>query len=338
MSTNSPDLVTVTGASGFVALHCIAELLAKGYRVRGTLRDLTKQETVYQALGGSPEIRGKLSFVAADLMQDDGWDQAMQGARFVLHTASPLPKRAPRHEDELIIPAREGTLRVLRAAAKAGVSRVVLTSSLAAIQSGLPRTQGRTFTELDFSDPTQPMPAYSKSKTLAEQAAWEFMASLPGPEPMQLVCINPVYVLGPSLDGRDNTSNEVVRKLLAKEMPGVPRLMFSVVDVRDVADAHFRAMLEPAAAGHRFLISTADCWHSEIAQVLRAAGYAVPTREVPNWLVHVVSWLDPTVRLVLPSLGLESHASADKARRVLGWAPRPIEDTLLDTARSIAQR
>lgn len=330
-------LVTVTGATGFIALHCIAQLLAAGYRVRGTVRHRDRIDDVRRALASTPGL-DRLEFREASLTADAGWRDAMAGSRFVLHTASPVPARQPRDEAELIAPAREGTLRVLRAASEAGVTRVVVTSSIAAVLSGHARTADRVFTEDDWSDLGGTMPAYSRGKTLAEQAAWSFVQEQPAARRLELVTVNPSFVLGPSLSGADNASNEIVRKLLAREMPGVPRLMFSLVDVRDVADAHVRAMTVPEAAGRRFIVSEGEYWYVEIARLLAEAGHAVPTRVVPDWVVRALSWFDPTVRLVVDRLGRRSHVSSASARAVLGWSTRDMRETLRDTARSIAAR
>ena len=329
--------VTVTGATGFIALHCIAQLLTAGYRVRGTIRSRTRADDVRRALEATPGL-DRLELCEASLTADTGWADAVAGSRFVLHTASPVPTRQPRYEAELIAPAREGTLRVLRAATDAGVARVVVTSSVAAVLSGHAREADRVFSEHDWSDLTGRMPAYSRSKTLAEQAAWAFVDAQPAARRLELVTINPCFVLGPSLAGADNASNEIVRKLMAREMPGVPRLMFSLVDVRDVADAHLRAMTVPAAAGRRFIVSEGEYWYVEIARMLADAGHRVPTRVVPDWAVRVLSWFDPTVRLVVVRLGRESHVSSASARDVLGWSTRGIRETLRDTATSIAAR
>jgi dihydroflavonol-4-reductase len=335
---NSADVqVTVTGATGFIALHCIAQLLMAGYRVRGTIRHPGRADDVRRALGATPGI-DRLELCEASLTADAGWRDALAGSRFVLHTASPVPARQPRDEAEVITPARDGTLRVLRAASEAGVRRVVVTSSIAAVLSGHARTADRVFTEQDWSDLAGRMPAYSRGKTLAEQTAWAFVEQQPAERRLELVTVNPSFVLGPSLSGADNASNEIVRKLLAREMPGVPRLMFSLVDVRDVADAHLRAMTVPAAAGRRFILSEGEYWYVEIARLLAEAGHAVPTRIVPDWVVRVLSWFDPAVRLVVDRLGRQSHVSSARARAVLGWSTRDMRETLRDTAHSIAAR
>ena len=343
---NTPSeatLVTVTGASGFIALHCIRELLQRGYRVRGTLRNPDKQGAIRRALGaaGDDDAGGDtagLTFVAADLNGDAGWDEAASGARFVIHTASPVPNREPKHADDVVVPAREGTLRMLRAASAAGVSRVVLTSSVAAVFSLRLREQGHVFTEADWCDPDEAGWAYAKSKILAERAAWQFVEGLPPERPLELVTLLPGFVLGPSLLGTDNSSNEVVRKLLERAMPGVPRFHLPVVDVRDVAAAHVLAMTLDAAAGERFILSQGTYWMEEIAAVLTTEGYRVPRRVLPDWLVRVASWFDPTVRLVVKTVGKPVRVVNDKAVRGLDWHPRDVKETVLDTAASIAAR
>jgi len=330
-------VVTVTGASGFIALHCVRELLERGYRVRGTLRSLSRQSAVRTALAPL-EPGDRLSFEEADLSDDSGWDAAMAGATYALHVASPVPKRAPRDPGELIRPAREGTLRALGAASRAGVVRLVMTSSVAAVMSGRDREPARTFDEDDWSDLGQRMGAYERSKTLAEQAAWEFIRGVPPERRLELVTMNPVYVLGPSLLGTDNASNEVVGKLLRREVPGVPRLQLGFVDVRDVAIAHVLAMTVPEAAGERFILFSETRSMQEVAEVLAAAGYRVPNRILPNFMVRLVSLFDPTVRLIVDDLDKPFLTTSAKARRLLGWSARPMKEMVLDAAASISKR
>jgi dihydroflavonol-4-reductase len=328
---NSDHLVTVTGATGFIALHCVQQLLQAGYRVRGTLRSLGKDAAVRKALDLDEEAGQRLSFVEADLMSDAGWPAAVEGATYVLHVASPLPIAPPKHVDDLVRPAREGTLRVLRASLDAGVRRVVVTSSVAAILYGHD-DYSRTFTEEDWSNLDGKVPPYETSKTKAERAAWEFMEGLPEGSTMELVTVNPSFVLGPSLLGVDNTSNEVVGKLLRKEVPGVPRLRCGIVDVRDVAAAQVLAMTTPEAAGKRFILNGDEAWYAEVAKMLKEADYDVPTRELPNWLLRLVGLFDPAVRLILPIVGKPLRLSSDRARDVLGWSTRPMKETVLDAA------
>lgn len=333
------ELVLVTGGSGFIGAHCILQLLTAGYRVRTTVRDLTR-ETVVRAMlktgGAKPD--GALTFASADLMSDAWWADAAAGCNFVLHVASPLPAYVPKHEDELIVPAREGTLRVLRAARDAGVKRVVMTSSFAAIGYGKAPLD-RPFNEEDWTDPTaKGLTAYTKSKTLAERAAWEFMTREGGA--LELATVNPVVVFGPVLGSDYSTSIQVVQRLLDGSMPGCPRLMFGVVDVRDVADLHLRAMTDKAAKGERFL-ATGDGFMSmrEIALALKArmgnVAKGVSTRELPDWLLRGAAIFSPVIRQIVPELGKVKNASNEKARRVLGWTPRSNEEAVIATGESL---
>jgi len=329
--------VLVTGGSGFLGAHCIVSLLGEGYRVRTTVRSLAREVEVRAMVkAGGVEAGEALSFAAADLTSDAGWTEAVSGCEFVLHVASPFPPGAPKHEDELIVPAREGALRVLRAAREAGVKRVVLTSSFAAIGYGHAPTS-RPFDESDWSDVTSPQSAYAKSKTLAERASWDFVRSGGG---LELSVVNPVGILGPVLGPDLSTSILIVQRLMNGAMPGCPRLSFGLVDVRDVADLHLRAMTHPAAKSERFLAMAGSFVSmQEIAKVLKArmgeAARRVPTRTLPNWLVRLVGLFDPTVATIVPELGKVKNATSQKARRVLGWEPRTSGDAIVATAESL---
>ncbi len=331
--------VLVTGGSGFIASHTILQLLAAGHQVRITVRNLERAADVRAMLKeGGAEPGERLSFFAADLERDTGWAEAVAGCEYVLHLASPFPPGIPKQEDELIVPAREGALRVLRAARDAGVKRVVLTSSFAAIGYGR-KAPATPYDETDWTDPNSSgLTAYVKSKTLAERAAWDFVAKEGGR--LEFSVINPVGVFGPVL-GRDYaTSIILVQRLMDGAMPGLPRLYFGVVDVRDVADLHIRAMTHPAAKGQRFLAVSGDFMSvSEIAGALKsrmgAAAEKVPTRQVPDWLVRLVALRDPAAKQILPELGKRKNATSEKARRMLGWSPRSREEALAATAESL---
>jgi nucleoside-diphosphate-sugar epimerase len=330
--------VLVTGGSGFVGCHCILQLLAAGYQVRTTVRNL-KRETDVRAMlkAGGAEPGDRLSFIVAELESDAGWSEAVAGCEYVLHVASPLPASLPKHEDELIVPAREGTLRVLRAARDAGVKRVVFTSSFAAIGYGH-EPQEKPFSETDWTNLNSDVAPYVKSKALAERAAWDFMAKQGGN--LEFSVINPVGVFGPVLGPDYSASILFVQRLMDAAMPGCPRLYFGVVDVRDVADIHLRAMTNPAAKGERFLAVTGDFMSMvEIAKLLKSrlgvAAKRVPTRELPNWLVRLAALRDPAIRLILPELGKYKNATNKKAKRILGWTPRSNEDSILATAESL---
>jgi len=336
----SGELVLVTGGSGFIGAHCILQLLGAGHRVRTTVRSLKREVDVRAMLrAGGAEPGAALSFAAADLMSDAGWPEAAAGCDFVLHVASPFPPSVPKDEDELIVPARDGALRVLRAARDAGVRRVVLTSSFAAIGYGS-KGSDRPFSEESWTDPNGDVSAYVKSKTLAERAAWEFITREGGA--LELAVVNPVGVFGPVLGPDYSTSIQLVQRLMDGAMPGCPRLSFGIVDVRDVADLHLRAMTNAAAKGERFLAVAGDFLTiQEIALVLRErmgdAARRVPTRVLPDWIVRLVSRFDKSVALIVPELGRFKNATNEKARRMLGWAPRSSEDAVIATAESLVR-
>lgn len=332
--------VLVTGGSGFIGSHCIVQLLGAGHDVRTTVRSLAREPEVRALVkAGGVEAGDRLAFTAADLTSDAGWAQAVEGCDHVLHVASPFPVGAPRHEDELIVPAREGSLRVLRASRDAGVRRVVLTSSFAAIGYGHPQ-RSAPFDETIWTDTTRGVSAYVKSKTVAERAAWDFMAAEGGA--LELSVVNPVGVLGPVLGPDYSSSILLVRRLLDGEVPALPRLMFGVVDVRDVADLHLRAMTHPAAKGERFLAVAGDFMTvAAAAQVLKdglgALGQRVSTRELPSWFVRLAALFSAQARAAAPELGKQKNATNEKARRVLGWTPRSREEALIATAESLAR-
>ncbi len=332
--------VLVTGGSGFIGSHCIMQLLATGHRVRTTVRSLGREAGVRAMLKqGGGETEGHLTFIAANLEDDAGWAEAAAGCEYVLHVASPFPAGVPKHEDELIVPARAGALRVLRAARAAGARRVVLTSSFAAVGYGHP-PQTTPFNETSWTDLGGAAAPYVKSKTLAERAAWEFVADEGGG--LELAVINPVAVFGPVLGPDYSTSILLVRHLMDGSVPGCPRLYFGVVDVRDVADLHLRAMENPAAKGERFLAVAGDCMSIlDIAKVLRrrmgASATKVPTLQLPDWLVRIVGLFDPVARQIRPELGKAKNASNEKARRLLGWSPRSNEESIIATAESLVR-
>jgi nucleoside-diphosphate-sugar epimerase len=332
--------ILVTGGSGFIGSHSILQLLAAGHEVRTTVRSLKREGDVRAMLKqGGAEPGHRLSFIAADLENDAGWPEAVAGCEYVLHVASPFPPNIPKREDELIVPAREGTLRVLRAARDAGAKRVVLTSSFAAIGYGH-EPQQAPFNETSWTDPASGVGAYAKSKTLAERAAWDFIANEGGN--LELSVVNPVGVFGPVLGPDYSSSILLVQRLMDGAMPGVPRLYFGVVDVRDVAGLHIRAMSHPAAKGERFLALGGDFMSMlEIAKVLKgrmgASAKRVPTRQLPDWLVRVAALRDPAVKLILPELGKVKNATNEKARRMLGWAPRSNEEAIAATAESLVR-
>jgi len=337
METNNKT-VLVTGGSGFIAAHCIIQLLQAGYQVKTTVRSLKREADVRAMLKvGGVEHTDKLSFFAADLTADAGWEEAVAGCEYVLHVASPFPPNVPKDENELIIPAKEGALRVLKASRDAGVKRVVLTSSFAAIGYS-PKSNNEPYTEKDWTNPNDKIAPYIKSKTIAEKAAWDFIAREGGG--LELSVINPVGVLGPVLSADYSTSIQLVQRLLEGSVPGLPHLSFGIVDVRDVAHLHLQAMTNPAAKGERFLAIGGDfITMSDIAHILKTrlgdAAKQVPTKTVPDWLLKIVAIFDSSIRIIIPELGKIKKATNEKAKRLLGWSPISNEEAIIATAESL---
>jgi dihydroflavonol-4-reductase len=319
------------------------QLLAAGHEAHATVRDLKREGDVRAMLrqGGAGDVGERLKLFRADLNADAGWAEAAAGCDYALHVASPFPSPVPKDENDLIAPARDGALRVLKAARDAGVKRVVLTSSFAAIGYGAPKDRTAVFTEEDWTNLNVPgVQPYQKSKTIAERAAWDFIAREGGG--LELAVVNPVGIFGPVLGPDTSTSILLVSRLLDGSLPGCPDLSFGAVDVRDVADLHLTCMTHPAARGERFLAIGGDFVSvRQIAQMLKeGAGdiaRKVPTRSLPTWLMRMVGLFDPEVKGVLPELGKRKNASNEKARRLLGWAPRSPREAILATARSLSE-
>ncbi|KAL7805223.1 hypothetical protein V8C44DRAFT_341200 [Trichoderma aethiopicum] len=332
--------ILVTGGSGFVASHLILKLLQDGHTVRATLRSLSKEQHVRSALqkAGAANL-DRLSFHVADLTEDKGWAEAIEGCSFVHHVASPFPGHAVTDENELIGPAREGTLRVLRAARDAHVKRVIFTSSFAAIGYGYKDRQ-EPFTETDWSI-MEGLPAYHKSKALAEKAAWEFIEA-EGSD-LELCVINPVGIFGPLISNDMSASVDLVKKLMDGSISRCPKTYFNIVDVRDLADLHIRGMLDPAAKNERF-IASCDGRPLALIDVARIISQGrpdkakkVPTGELPSWVVKLAAIFSPAARQMVPVLDVVRPINNEKARNVLGWTPRSAEDTIIDTVDSLVE-
>ena len=326
--------VLVTGGSGYIGGFVIRQLVAEGWTVNTTIRSLAREAEVRKALAVPAD---KLNFFAADLLSDAGWAEAVAGCSHVVHVASPLPNGAVKHEDDLIVPAREGALRALRFAKAAGVKRVVMTSSVAAIAYGHGKKIG-TYTEAVWTDVNGPqVHAYAKSKTLAERAARDWMAAEGGA--MEYVSVNPAAVLGPVLSADFSSSVQIITRLLSGSLPGLPNFGFGVVDVRDVADLHVRALTAEGIDGERFIASGPFMMMKDVAAVLRDRlgneARKVPTRGLPDFLLQLSALFDPTIRMVTGELGKQRITPSDHARDVLGWVPRPAADTIADSARSL---
>lgn len=325
--------VFVSGGSGYIAGFIIQQLIAQGWEVNTTIRNLAREAEVRGWLNVDSS---KLHVFAADLTSDAGWAEAMAGCTHAAHVASPLPADKPAHEDDLIVPAREGALRALRFAKAAGIKRFVMTSSVAAISYG---HRGQTrFTEADWTDINSPDAyAYVKSKTIAERAARDWVAA--EGQGMEFCTVNPSLVIGPLLSADFSTSLEAVKKLLEGSMPGMPRLGFGMVDVRDVADLHIRCLTAPDMADERFIASGPFMWMEDVAAMLKAGlgeqARKVPTRRLPSWLVRIFARFDPVVQQVVSELDNVRENDASHAKAVLGWETRPAAESVLDAARDM---
>ena len=324
--------VLVTGASGFIALHCINQLLEAGHEVRGTVRSLSRKDELESALKKQGRDVSAFELSEADLSKEEGWEDAVKGCDYVLHVASPFILGVPKHEDELIKPAVSGVDFVVKAAIKHKVKRVVLTSSGASITD---THDGKThFTEDDWTDVNHPKTtAYYKSKTLAEMHAWDLINAQTGKSKTELAVINPTVVLGPTLTEDIGTSNDFIRQILVGKVPAAANLHFGFVDVRDVAAAHIMAMTHKKAAGERFIASAKEMWLIELTTFLNQAGYKkAPLRKMPNWLVKVFGLFDAPTKQISELLDAERFTPADKAKKVMGWQSRDLDETILETA------
>lgn len=338
----SQQQVLVTGGSGFIAGHCILQLLQQGYGVRTTIRSLAKEPSARRVLRDAGLVHeDRLSFVAADLLHDDGWVQATTGIDFVLHVASPVQPGHVKNEDDVIVPAREGTLRVLRAARDAGVKRVILTSAFHAVSWGHPHSD-HVFTEADWTILDGPgVDAYGKSKTIAERAAWNFIAAEGGA--LELTALLPVAVMGPVMGQDVSGSNHLIQRMLDGGMPGFPDLFIPIVDVRDVASAHVLALTHPATAGERLLLSNGRALSmKEIGATIKAelgeAAKQVPGRSIPSFVLRAMGLFDPQIRSIVQDLGYTKRTSNSKARRLLDWTPRDPREAIRAAATSMVAK
>tara|TARA_R110002110_G_scaffold239937_2_gene455979 strand:+ start:166 stop:1197 length:1032 start_codon:yes stop_codon:yes gene_type:complete len=329
--SNADTTVLVTGASGYIAQQVILALLAKGYKVRGTIRSLDKGPALKELLAKENSRADEIELFAADLTSDDGWDEATAGCTYVHHVASPIPPQLPKDPNDLIEPARDGALRALKAAKKAGVKRVVLTSSVAAVGYGYKRLPV-LLTEENWSNPDylKDNTAYTRSKTIAEKAAWDYVKGEGAG--LELATVNPSAVLGPVLSGDFSASLELLTQLLSGALPATPNLGFQIVDVRDVAATHVAAMETPEAAGERFIAAGEYQWFRDIARTLRDEypDYAkkIPSRSLPSFLIPVLAIFNPVLKQILPELDKKRVASNEKAQRMLGVTFRPAAESI----------
>ncbi|KAK2149858.1 hypothetical protein LSH36_434g02048 [Paralvinella palmiformis] len=340
MATSSYKIL-VTGASGYIASHIIKQLQHLGYRVRGTVRSIENKYKVSQICELYPQAKYPLQLVEADLLKADTWHEAVHGCTHVIHTASPVPLEAVKNENDVIVPAVEGTLAVLRACQDAKtVKRVILTSSTAAITGGIDTRNGdATFSEENWTDPLKTRLPYVRSKTLAEKEAWKFISQLPKRSQFEMAVINPSVVMGPLLCANQTATMELLSRLMTNRLPLIPHINMTIVDVRDVAAAHVAAMTVPETAGHRHVVAPHNIWLKDIAEILRTEfqplGYHIPRLEAPYFIVKVWSMFDERARLVLMNWGVTSRYEMGRMHSVLGIEPYPIRDTLIDMAHSM---
>lgn len=326
------EKVLVTGSTGFIGLHCIHQLIEKGYSVSGTLRSKSREEEVRSSLKKANLSDANLSLYECDLMSDDGWEKAIDGCDYVLHIASPFINGLPDHEDDLIKPALTGTQRILKLSAKnPQIKKIIITSSFAAVGDTF---NGQTvFNESDWSDPNNnKISAYNKSKTLAEKSAWDFMESNPS---FKLTVINPVGVIGPMLSDDIGTSNLFVKKILDGSTPGNPGLHIGFVDVRDVARAHVDSIKNEKSNNKRIILSKDEIWVSELSEILRNLGYKAPKRNIPKWLISVLSVFDKQLGGLIPMIGKVRNIESSIFSEVFDWELISIEESAKVTAEQL---
>lgn len=326
--------VFVSGGSGYIALHCIARLIQKGYFVKTSIRSLSRKQEVIDSISKVVDCDGKLEFCQLDLLKDDGWNDALDECEYVLHTASPVSLLLSNNPDDLIKPAVNGLERCLNSAVKNNIKRFVMTSSFSAIGAGskekeLDDTNWTDLNNLNISP-------YDISKTKAEMFLWEYVSKLDKSKNIEVCSINPVIVVGPSLSKDVGVSNTVVKKLLDGSSPMVPKFGVNLVDVKDVADMHIEAMINPKAAGKRFLLSSESLWFTEVSNILRLNNFnKAPKFTAPNFLVKILAIFDKELKIVLFYLGFKNTLYSNNAKKILNWKPKKVDQALIDTAKQL---
>ena len=329
------ETVLVTGGTGFIGLHCIQQLLDKGYKVRTTIRSASRKQEVLDAMREHSSNAENLEFFIADLLNDEGWEEAVKGSKYVLHVASPFFLGEPENEDVFIKPAVEGTLRVLGACSNFGVQKVVLTSSFAAVGYGHSREK-EMYTEEDWSSVEGSISPYAKSKTLAEKAAWEFIEGLEESKKFNLTVINPVAVTGPMLTSDIGSSNDFLLKLISGSMPACPKIHMGYIDVRDVARAHVFSGTEDKTNGERIIVSENEMFFAEVGKTLNEAGFKKsPTKEMPNFLVRIMSLFIGELKGLLPALSRKGDIDKTKAKNFFDWDYISTEQSVTETAQQL---
>lgn len=335
----SKEKVLLTGVTGFLGSHVLIQLINAGYAVRGSMRNLARQEELMKIVQPHIPADAEVEFVALDLLKDEGWDEAMKGCTYVQHVAAPISLNVPKDLDAFVPGARDGTLRVLKAASRNGIKRVVATSSLGTVTYGEHIDPERIFTDKDWTDPNyKGINAYIRAKTLAEKAAWDFMETCDSG--MTLAVVNPGLILGPLLDPKDiGVSCQGIKQMFTGELPMYPRLGFSVVDVRDVASCQLLAMEKEGAAGERFLCGGDFAWFSDLGAILRKQypNRKIPKMNMPNWLVHLFGLFNGGVRQLRDDLNRTQYVDIAKTTKILGWKPRSVEEATIATADSLIE-
>ena len=329
------EKVLVTGASGYIGLHIIAQLIKKGYLVKGSLRSRDRESEVRNALSHVVNTQNKLEICELDLLKDEGWDDATQGCDYVLHVASPLVQKAPDDENEVIEPAKQGLLRALKSSIKNKVKRFVMTSSFSAIGYGHNKN---VYDETDWTDPSRNIGAYNKSKTIAEKAMWDHLNTLPETMRIEAVAINPTLVVGPSLSEDMGTSNMFIQKMLDDSYSVVPKIHLGFVTVEDTARAHIEAMLHPEASGKRFILSEKNMWLLEMNEILIANGFKkAPTRQAPNFLIKFIGLFNKELGVISGFVGKTKYTNSENAKNILDFKFEGVNNAIVDTAKKLEE-
>ena len=327
------DKVLVTGASGFIGLHCIAQLLQAGYQVRGSLRSRARESEIRNALSKVVNAENRLEICELDLLKDDGWDEAVSGCDYVMHVASPLLDREPKDQEEIIRPAHEGLMRAIKSSVKNKVKRFVMTSSFSAIGYGHVKD---VFDESHWTDTTQKIGAYNKSKAIAEKAMWDYLDSLKEEEKIEAVAINPTLVIGASLSNDVGTSNIFLQKMLDGSYPVVPKVHFGYVTVKDTAKAHVAAMTHPHASGKRFILAERCMWLYEVNKILRKHGYKkAPIRQAPNLLMKFLALFNNEASAIAGFVGKTKFTNSENAKNILKFSFENVEVGILEIAQQL---
>ena len=329
------EKILVTGASGYIGLHVIAQLIDRGYLVKGSLRSRDRESEVRNALSKVVNTENKLEICELDLLKDDGWDDATQGCDYVLHVASPLVQKAPDDENEVIEPAKQGLLRALKSSIKNKVKRFIMTSSFSAIGYGHNKN---IYDETDWTDPSRNIGAYNKSKAIAEKAMWDHLNSLPETMRIEAVAINPTLVVGPSLSEDMGTSNMFIQKMLDDSYSVVPKIHLGFVTVEDTARAHIEAMLHPEASGKRFILSEKNMWLLEMNEILIANGFKkAPTRQAPNFLIKFIGLFNKELGVISGFVGKTKYTNSENAKNILDFKFEGVNNAIVDTAKKLEE-